>query len=200
MKLTKKIICIYLSAITLLPGVGALKSSISMPENICHYDYSEEKDAKDSPYELEKTSERIAREVQYTPLDKTIGDTEELCIQTFSKMYNFLCYQEVPSDCFYVAGLSNYEEILQHINYILFKIILEKSDNMKQFFTPSPRTRVNLDASLMTIEAVIERYESIFHVELSQTFMHETQAQKLHRLMLTTWEGMYRVFNLNSFK
>ena len=200
MKLKQKITCICLAAVSLLPSVGAMKSSISMPENMNLYDYREEKDPKDSPYYLWQTCDHIIREHPYTPLDKTIGDTTDLCFKIFTKMHDFLCYKEVPSDCFYVAGLSNYIEILGRINYILFNIILQTSDNMKQYFTPSPLTTVTLCKSITMVSAVIEQYEHIFHVELSESHSPRSKTKEIYQLICTTWEGLHRISNLNSFR
>lgn len=199
MKLTKKFISILASSLCLFSNVFAIRSSISMPEDMSSYAYSEEKDAKDSPYELVRMCDRIVIESPHVPIDKTIRDTTCACTKAYRRMANFLNNGDVPSDCFYVAGLSNYKEVIECINYIIFEIILTKSEQTKHDFTPSSETIINLNLAIWMTSAVIEKYEAIFHAELWRPFAPDSTTKQLDMLMNKTAEGLWRIAQFNSF-
>lgn len=199
MKLVKKFISIYLSSLILLPSVCAMKSSISMPENLCQYAHSEEEDIKSSPYELYRYCERVIAESPHTPIDKTINDTTYACAKAFKKIL-YALYDDAPSDRFYIAILSNYMPVIEQINHLLFQVILSKSDSTKLFFTPSPETISNVDSCSWAVSTALKRYERIFCIELRTTFPKETTTKQLYDLMCDTWEGVWRISQLNSFR
>lgn len=197
---TKKLISILLSSICVCPFASAMRSSISMPENISK-EMGESLQYDDhSPYNFERLCDRTITMAPTTPIDTIIRETSYICLSTFDMIKSILGNKSAPSNRFYIANISNYEFVLEKINYIISDIILSKSDSIKQFFTPSKETKSSLVDSIFTVSSVLKKYENKLYIELFATHSQKTQTRYFYDIMNEIWDGLWKISQLNSFR
>lgn len=203
MNFTKKLISICLSAICFCPNICAMKSSVSMPENLYRYARDEREKPKITDYSLYglyKSLNRIIINSPDTPTETIIKDTSYVCSVIFSGIYDLLSNRDVPNRYYYVSCLLNYIPLINDLNYILNDIVPDKVETSDPCFPASDEAKRILHTADSAVSLVMTRYMSIFEYELNAAFLESTQVQKIYDLLCDTHEGVSYISGITSFR
>lgn len=205
MKFIKKLIPILLSSICFCPNICAMKSSVSMPENLYKYacdDASAEeiKEFDTSLYNLYKRCQHITITASDTPAEILIKDTAYICAVTFEKISDLLRSKDGLNKRYYASCLTNYVPLIEKLNYILFDIIPYKIETTDPCFPTSEETKRNVLAASSIVPITLKKYRDIFDKELRATFLEATQIQQMYVLLCETYEGVSYISGLSIFR